>query len=98
MTVTAVPPPQSSSPTGTFDLIENFKETCPEAFQQLVNDDRAYRDALSRASALVASAASTRLSRRALVVSGTSLLGSITAVLPSGMKTAPGESSGGRFD
>jgi hypothetical protein len=79
--VNAEPIPGDTYPATPFDLIETFRERCSEAFDQLVKDDSAYRDVLSTVSALGASAAANRLGRRALFVSGTSLLVSVTAVL-----------------
>lgn len=77
----AVPISGSAHPTEAFDVIESFARSCMESFERLIEDDRVYRDVLATASALGASAASDRLGRRALFVSGVSLLVSIITVL-----------------
>lgn len=77
----AVPIPGDPFPAKGFDLIKLFERETNEAFEQLMKDDIAYRDVLATAAALGASTASTRLGRRALFVSGVSLLVSILAVL-----------------
>lgn len=59
--VKAEPIPGDPHPARAFDLIEFFRKECDEAFQQLIKDDAAYRDVLSTASALGASAARTPL-------------------------------------
>lgn len=79
--VTAVPSPRVRNPPEGFDLIERFGELRTEAFEKVLEEDVAYRDVLATVSALGASAASARLGRRALLVSGTSLFVSITALL-----------------
>ncbi|HEY1840174.1 MAG TPA: hypothetical protein VGG53_08105 [Mycobacterium sp.] len=79
--VKAVSVPGDLYPEEGFDLIKEFEHKSNKAFEQLVRDDVAYRDVLSTASALGASAASARLGRRALFVSGTSLLVSVVSVL-----------------
>ena len=81
VSVRAIPIPGRPYPPREFDVIESLAKTCNDSFQELLKDDRVYRDVLSTTSALGASAASNRLGRRALVVSGTSLLVSVTAVL-----------------
>lgn len=86
--VKAVPVPGVHNPPEEFDLIEHFGEIRTQAFEELLEEDGAYRDVLSTTSALGASAASNRLGRRALLVSGTSLLVSITAVLTANQSAA----------
>ncbi len=86
--VRAVPTPGVTNPPEEFDLIERLGEVRTKAFEKLVEEDTAYRDVLSTVSALGASAASARLGRRALLVSGTSLLVSITALLIANGATA----------
>ncbi|MDG4667005.1 hypothetical protein [Mycobacterium sp. 236(2023)] len=77
----AVPIPGDPYPAEAFDLMDRFAQRCTSAFERLISDDSAYRDVLATASALGSSAASNRLSKRALMISGTSLVVSITAVL-----------------
>ncbi|WP_131812826.1 hypothetical protein [Mycolicibacter heraklionensis] len=79
--VNAAPIAGYGYPLEGFDLIERFGNICNEAFERLIQDDNAYRDVLSTVSALGASAASNRLSKRALAVSGTSLIVSATTLL-----------------
>lgn len=79
--VKAVAAPGVPYPEDGYDLIKHLKDKSANAFEQLLRDDGAYRDVLSTASALGASAASARLGRRALFVSGTSLLISFVSVL-----------------
>ncbi len=79
--VQAVPSPGIPNPPEEFDLIERLGQVRTEAFEELLSEGAAYRDVLGTVSALGASAANARLGRRALLVSGTSLLVSITALL-----------------
>nr|WP_179278425.1 hypothetical protein [Rhodococcus sp. 06-418-1B] len=81
ISVKAVPMPGIPHSPEEFDFIKHLGDQRSDAFDQLVKDDVAYRDVLSTASALGASAASTRLGRRALFVSATSLAVSATTIL-----------------
>jgi hypothetical protein len=83
ITVESVPIPGTFYPSEKFDVIKRFGESRKSNFKQLLDDDAAYRGVLATVSALGASAATARLGRRALFVSGTSLLVSITALLVS---------------
>lgn len=78
--VKAVPAPDVPTPPEEFDLIERLRKVHKGTFKKLLEEDAAYRTVLSTASSLGASAASARLGRRALFVSGTSLFVSITAL------------------
>jgi hypothetical protein len=78
--VTAVAAPDVPNPPEEFDLIERLRKVQKGTFKKLLEEDAAYRTVLSTASSLGASAASARLGRRALFVSGTSLFVSITAL------------------
>ena len=71
--VRAAPPLGLSDPPEEFDLIDRFGEANSRAFAELVEEDAAYRDVLSTASSLGASAREARLGRLALLVAGASL-------------------------
>ncbi|OZE32171.1 hypothetical protein CH278_15205 [Rhodococcus sp. 05-2254-5] len=79
--VKAVPIPGIPRPPDEFDFIEYLSDQRTDAFDKLLEEDVAYRDVLSTASALGSSAASARLGRRALFVSVTSLAVSATTIL-----------------
>jgi hypothetical protein len=79
--VKAVPSPGMPNPPEEFDVMERLGQVRTQTFEELLEEDAAYRDVLSTASALGASAASARLGRRALLVSLTSLLVSVIALL-----------------
>lgn len=80
--VTAEPAPgmQPLHPDG-FDLIGEWEQRRAQVFGDLIEEDRVYREVLSTASSLGASAESSRLGRRALVASFASLGVAIVAVL-----------------
>lgn len=82
--VTATPDEWLSNrpdPPEAIDLIADMGERRQQTFTELLEEDVAYRGVLATVSALGSSATSTRLSRRALMVSGSSLLVSATALL-----------------
>ncbi|ONH61397.1 hypothetical protein CcI49_07440 [Frankia sp. CcI49] len=79
--VKAVPAPGVPNPREEFDVIEDFGKSREELFEKLIADDAAYREVLAITSSLGASAASSRLGRRALLVSFTSLLVSATTLV-----------------
>lgn len=72
--VKAVPLPGVPDPPEGFSLIERFEEERASAFEELLQDDLAYRDVLSTAASLGASAAEARLSRGSMTVAGASLI------------------------
>lgn len=73
ITVNAVPLPGDPYPPEEFNLIERFEEERSSAFEELLQEDLAYRDVLSTAASLGASAADARLSRRSMIVAAASL-------------------------
>lgn len=79
--VKAVPTDEMAARIQGFDLTESLGQEVRDSFKDLLRADVAYRDVLGTVSALGASAASARLGRRALFVSGVSLLISTTALL-----------------
>ncbi|WP_447645241.1 hypothetical protein [Nocardioides zeae] len=79
--VKAVPVREVPHPPAEYDLIERLRKVHKSTFKKLLEEDAAYRTVLSTASSLGASATSVRLGRRALLVSGTSLFVSITALM-----------------
>jgi len=72
--VNAVPLSNDFDPPEGFSLIERFEEERSSAFEELLQEDLAYRDVLSTAASLGASAAEARLSRRSMTVAGASLI------------------------
>src|SRR5699024_10396876 len=72
--VNAVPLSGVSDLRKGFNLIERFEKERSSAFEELLHDDRAYRDVLSTVASLGASAAEVRLSRRSMIVAGASLI------------------------
>lgn len=79
--VNAQPRPEIRNPSGGFDVIDKFGEMRSRDFQDLLAEDSDYRDVLSTVASLGASAKSTTLGRRALIVAGASLAVSLVTLL-----------------
>lgn len=81
VTLIGVPIPDEGLAVPEWNATEAWKRAGSRISKQLIKDDAAYRDVVSTVSDLGAAAASTKLGRRALLVSATSVLISLTALL-----------------
>lgn len=72
--ITTEPRPHAINPPERFDVIEQLRMDREERFQNLLEEDATYRDVLSTAASLGASANDTKLGRAALGVAFVSLL------------------------